>query len=202
MIGSTIPPKLSLLQCTGRGYATLLGVPSSITPRMEKIIFKGSQATSGEARHRTTGKRLDSFQTLGSPQWRGSQSRTRRPYSQSHQLNPTTHWMGAIIKGRFANEWNTHHQTQPGTGQKNSSWTAEIINFIFMQWWKLWELRNQDRHGWDLATQQQARAQQADCELHLLYTDYEGRTPQHLRWIFDTPLKCDDSGRHQLYGNG
>ena len=94
-----------------------------------------------------------------------------------------------LLRGRFATEWATHHRTQPAHQHKSTqNWTVEVIDFIFTQWWQLWELRNQDRHGRDLATQQQAHAQQIDRELHMFYTEYEPSAPQHLRWIFDTPL--------------
>ena len=65
--------------------------------------------------------------------------------------------------GRFAKEWNNHPHTQPEQHSKtHKNWTTEIIDFILTQWWILWESRNQDRHGRDLATTQQAAAQQVD----------------------------------------
>ena len=95
------------------------------------------------------------------------------------------------MQGSFAIEWATHQQTQPGTArQPNRSCTWEVIDFIFAQWWHPWETRNQDRHGRDLATTQQARARQVDRELTMFYTEYKDQTPQHLRWLFDTPLEA------------
>ena len=41
----------------------------------------------------------------------------------------------------------------------------------------------------DIATHQQAMACQVDRELTLFYENYETVTPQHLRWLFDTPLE-------------
>ena len=94
-----------------------------------------------------------------------------------------------ILLGRFARAWNTHPRIQPGSQQhSNKTWTTEIIDFIFMQWWTLWESRNKDRHGRDLATQQQATAQQVDRELQMFYDNYKECAPQHLRWIFDTTI--------------
>ena len=56
-----------------------------------------------------------------------------------------------IMIGRFAINWNTHAQTQPGTTPKHlGNWTTTVIDFIFSQWWKLWESRNHDRHGRDI----------------------------------------------------
>ena len=78
--------------------------------------------------------------------------------------------------GRFAKEWGSQHRTQPGAEQKShKDWTTEVIDFIFTQWWQLWEMRNHDRHGRDLATRQQADARQVDRELTMLYEDYEAR---------------------------
>ena len=94
------------------------------------------------------------------------------------------------MRGRFALEWESHHLTQPGTGKtSHTDWTTEVIDFILTQWRHLWDLRNQDRHGRDLATQQQANALQVDRELHMFYDEYKARAPQHLRWLFNTPIE-------------
>ena len=63
-----------------------------------------------------------------------------------------------------------------------------MIAFIFDQWWCLWEIQNQDRHGRNLATTQQAMARQVDQELTMFYDTYEDRTPQHLQWLFNTMI--------------
>ena len=66
-----------------------------------------------------------------------------------------------LMLGRFAKEWGSHNHTQPGTERKsNKSWMTKVVYFIFTQCWKLWELHNQNWHGRDLATKQQAAAQQ------------------------------------------
>ena len=93
------------------------------------------------------------------------------------------------MHGRFAKEWAEHDRTQPGKKSKLTSWTMEVIDFIFTQWWTLWESRNQDRHGRDLATQQQADTQQMHQELTQLYNDYANQTPQHMQWLFNTPIE-------------
>ena len=95
-----------------------------------------------------------------------------------------------LLRGRFATEWATHCCMQPGPKhQSHHNWTTEVIDFIFTQWWQLWELRNHDRHGRDMATQQQATARQVNRELQMFYAEHEPSAPQHLRWIFDTPLE-------------
>ena len=94
------------------------------------------------------------------------------------------------MRGRFAKEWGLHHSTQPGTDQPHhSTWTNEVIDFIFTQWWHLWELCNQDRHGRALVLRQQATARQVDQELKMFYDEYGHHAPPHLRWLLDTPIE-------------
>ena len=40
-----------------------------------------------------------------------------------------------------------------------------------------------------MATRLQAQARQVDHELQLLYTEYEGKVPQELNWLFDTTIE-------------
>ena len=94
-----------------------------------------------------------------------------------------------LLKGRFSKRWNSHPNIQPGQArQYQGKWTTNVIDFIFAQWWELWESRNQDRHGRDLTTRMQADARQADRELAMLYDTYEAIAPQHLAWLFNIPL--------------
>ena len=95
-----------------------------------------------------------------------------------------------LMRGRFGWAWNGHIRTQPGSaGRSRSDWTTEVISFILEQWWKLWTVRNQDRHGLDLATRLQAQAHQVDRELQLFYEEHAGTAPQNLKWIFDTSIE-------------
>ena len=94
-----------------------------------------------------------------------------------------------LLRGRFAKAWSSSTRTQPGQPHTSyKGWTTEVIDFIFTQWWSLWDLRNQDRHGRDLATTQEAATRQVDRELVLLYDTFEDNVPQHLQWIFDTTI--------------
>ena len=94
-----------------------------------------------------------------------------------------------LMLDRWGWAWNNNARTQPGTStSRTGDWTTEIISFIFEQWWKLWESRNQDRHGQDLATKLQTQALQVDRELQMIYDEYSSNVPQDLRWIFDTPI--------------
>ena len=90
-----------------------------------------------------------------------------------------------VLKGRFSTLWNQHsiHSSQR---THHTNWTVEVIDCIYTHWWRLWELRNKDRHGHDQATQAQAHTVQAHRELDLLYDRYEAITPQSLQWLFNT----------------
>ena len=52
----------------------------------------------------------------------------------------------------------------------------------------IWELRNGDRHGRDLASQTQAAERQTIQELTQLYEDHQNQVGQTLQWLFDIPL--------------
>ena len=94
-----------------------------------------------------------------------------------------------ILCGCFDSEWKFHDRTQPDKKQSTcGQWTTEVIIFIFEQWWTLWESRNQDRHGRDMATKLQAQALQVDRELQMFYEEFDGKVPHDLQWIFDTNI--------------
>ena len=89
-----------------------------------------------------------------------------------------------ILKGRFSTLWNIH-SVHPSHRTQHKTWTVEVIDCIFNQWWQLWTLRNQDRHGRDSLTRAQADTTQAHRELNLLYKQYKNIAPQTLQWLFD-----------------
>jgi hypothetical protein len=98
-----------------------------------------------------------------------------------------------ILRGRFSKQWikaqDRYLGTNATTQNDGTRWLTNVIDFIFAQWWTLWELRNEDRHGRDLATQSQAHARQAIHELTQLYDDYQHTVPDRLGWLFTTPLQ-------------
>ena len=59
---------------------------------------------------------------------------------------------------------------------------------IWKEWWKLWELRNGDRHGRDLATQTQAAERQTQRELQQFYDNHQHKVGQALQWLFAIPI--------------
>ena len=92
-----------------------------------------------------------------------------------------------LLKGRFAYLWTTN-SVLPSQQQKHTSWTVEVIDCIFEQWWKLWDIRNQDRHGRDRLTQAQASTTQAQRELKLIYDRFKAIAPQTLQWLFNMDI--------------
>jgi hypothetical protein len=97
-----------------------------------------------------------------------------------------------IIKGRFAAQWSAcqHAHFGPDCNKRlnGTSWLTNVIDLIYKEWWKLWEMRNGDRHGRDLATRLQAEAAQAARELTLLYDTHSLSVVERLRWLFAIPL--------------
>ena len=97
-----------------------------------------------------------------------------------------------IFKGRFSQSWRImqdqylgSRQTKCNTGQ---TWLTNVINTIFQEWWKLWELRNEDLHGRDYNTRTQAETRQGIRELTQLYQAHQEIAPPHLQWLFNIPL--------------
>lgn len=95
-----------------------------------------------------------------------------------------------ILKGRLSLAWTTvikHHRggEDPEAGLK---WTTTVADTLLQQWWALWELRNEDRHGRDKATRSQADQRQAIREMQQLY-DIKDTISPSLHWIFSQPLE-------------
>ena len=98
------------------------------------------------------------------------------------------------MQGRFGWAWNTHKRMQPSqTTRLKGQWTTEVIFFIWDQWWKLWDMRNSNRHGRDLATRLQAQELQLEHKIQTFYDDYANKVPQHLGWLFDTTIETHRS---------
>ena len=98
-----------------------------------------------------------------------------------------------MLKGRFSHKWSEYQDCYLGakSTKKNNgtTWMIGLIDLIFQEWWKLWELRNSDRHGHDLVTQTQAESRQTLRELTLLYETYQNQVGQTQQWLFAVPLQ-------------
>jgi len=99
-----------------------------------------------------------------------------------------------MFKGRFSRKWSQAqdrfmHDNNLKTKRKNgSTWMTNLIDVIFTEWNKLWDLRNGDRHGRDTQSQQQALERQAIRELQLFYEKHQQTVDPHLKWLFEIPL--------------
>ena len=69
-----------------------------------------------------------------------------------------------------------------------SAWATAVSDFFLQKFWALWELRNHDRHGKDLAQQADAEKRQAIRELYQLYERQEAVQDTY-PWIFGAPIE-------------
>jgi hypothetical protein len=69
-----------------------------------------------------------------------------------------------ILKGRFSKRWRItqdRYLRSKATNENNgSTWLTKIIKVWFLEWLRLWKLRNEDRHGRDRVTWLQAEERQ------------------------------------------
>ena len=95
-----------------------------------------------------------------------------------------------MLKGRFSSRWSRRQQAHMGAFNPKANgetWLTSVIQFILEQWFKVWEIRNEDRHGRDQQTKAQLRRDQALRELEQLYT-YQGEVLPRHNWILQIPL--------------
>lgn len=99
-----------------------------------------------------------------------------------------------LFKGRLVLQWQQRqqqHMIQSNliTDKRNGqTWSTQVVATVFGQWWKLWDLRNSDRHGRDLITKAEAAKRQAIRELQQLYDLKDQVPPQH-QWILSVPIE-------------
>ena len=98
-----------------------------------------------------------------------------------------------ILKGRYSLSWASYQDSYLGskaTSRNNGlSWVIGLIDAFFKEWWKLWTIRNEDRHGKDLQSRQQAENGQAIRELQQIYDSYEADVAPELEHVFNTPIQ-------------
>jgi hypothetical protein len=96
-----------------------------------------------------------------------------------------------MLKGRIAHQWLNHQRDSMGNGttkRKNAmTWATDMISTIFEYWLKLWKMRNEDKHGKDVATRREAERQQAIRELEQMY---EGNENTQETWIIQRPIEA------------
>jgi hypothetical protein len=77
-----------------------------------------------------------------------------------------------VYKGRWSKEWSrlqTLHERCHHTKERPSSWIVGLGRLMIDQWYKVWKLRNEQRHGKDSETQSKRRSEVLRSELTELY---------------------------------
>jgi hypothetical protein len=91
-----------------------------------------------------------------------------------------------IINGRFGNEWSrtqddyyARERRQRGKDDKRTGqrWQIQSITHIWKHWMKLWKLQNEELHGRDTATQNQALRREVERELRAAYDNRQHYEP-------------------------
>jgi hypothetical protein len=97
-----------------------------------------------------------------------------------------------LLRGRFSNLWMKYQDEYLGptqtTKNNGSTWTTNVIDYLFKQWLELWKIRNKERHGMDAETRARAEKAQAHREVCQLY-DLKENIPEHLQYLYQTPLE-------------
>ena len=92
-----------------------------------------------------------------------------------------------MINGRFGNEWSktqddyyARERRQRGKDDKRTGqrWQIQLITHIWKHWMKLWKLRNEELHGRDIATQNQALRRDVERELRAAYDNRQHYEPR------------------------
>jgi hypothetical protein len=98
-----------------------------------------------------------------------------------------------ILKGRFVHHWSEVQAQYLGSKATNTAngdtWITKLITGWFQEWLKLWKSRNDDRHGKDYESQQQAKDGQNFRNLQLFYEKHDTIVTPRLRWLFDISLR-------------
>jgi hypothetical protein len=88
-----------------------------------------------------------------------------------------------LLRGRFSNLWMEYQDEYLGftktTKNNGSTWTTDVIDYLFKQWLELWKIRNEERYGMAAETGARAKKAQAHREVCQLYALKE-HIPEHL----------------------
>jgi hypothetical protein len=121
---------------------------------------------------------------------------TSPPTSEDQHLQVVIATQGAIgwdqlLKGRLSVCWKIkmaeHYRGGSDSKGRDLQWASAMATLMISQWWKLWTLRNEARHGKDLESRNNAMKRQALREITQLYELQESRRID-LQWIYNTPL--------------
>ena len=73
-----------------------------------------------------------------------------------------------LLQSRLSSAWEKSIPRSPSITQDHS-WTTNVIETIFSEWWKLWTLRNEARHSKDAQTQLRLATDTAIESITILY---------------------------------
>jgi hypothetical protein len=120
---------------------------------------------------------------------------TRYPHLQGIIATQGAIGWDQLLKGRLSVCWRRnmaeHYRGSDSKG-KDLQWSSAMAELMLSQWWKLWTLRNEARHGKDLESKNQAAKRQALREIQQLYELQDSRRID-LQWIYHTPLETIQS---------
>ena len=98
-----------------------------------------------------------------------------------------------ILKGRFSKLWvmtqDRHMGQQTNSRVNGLMWTTRVKELILVEWLKMWMLQNEDRHGCDIESRQNAETRQTIHELEQFYEAHDGKVTARLQWLFADALE-------------
>ncbi|KAI2510586.1 hypothetical protein MHU86_3854 [Fragilaria crotonensis] len=82
-----------------------------------------------------------------------------------------------LFLGRFGIAWSQHQtrhymahgEEDDGLDRSGLQWQSNLIQFVWDRWYVLWRSRNQEIHGHDERTRQEASKRKVRQELHEIY---------------------------------
>jgi hypothetical protein len=97
-----------------------------------------------------------------------------------------------LLHGRCSKLWKKHLNDyfgdRKGKSDGASSCMTELMAYIFEEWFRMWDRRNEDRHGADAAARSQQQRAQALREI-IYYYNFKDRLPAPLRWLLEPPIE-------------
>ena len=99
-----------------------------------------------------------------------------------------------FMKGRWSKHWTQMQDdylsdTKLKTNKNNgTAWATNMVSTLWTDWFQLWTMRNEDRHGKDKTAQAQAKREQVIREVSFLY-QMSGDVQRKDMDVFDTDLE-------------
>ena len=102
-----------------------------------------------------------------------------------------------LFNGRFGENWcviqdaycqRPENQAKKMRNQSGLRWQTRLIGLLWDHWWRVWQLRNQDVHGNDKVTREQAARREVDTQLRALYESRYDMEPS-VQQILETDVE-------------